>query len=343
MKDWADNPDISMLRNQKTVLISTFDPERRTKTIRLPRGGRAVVAEAGGSGAIVSLWMTFPGWFWQHWNPEAPVSQTILKTLVLRIYWDGCARPAVEAPACDFFGNGLCEASNFSSEYFGMSSGGFFCRFPMPFRRGFVIELENLDEQIDTEIFANVVYQKSETVSENSGYFHAQFHTARLAGPEPIEILDTRGRGHFAGCTLAMQGRDPNYLGFLEAPEHVWVDSDSPDPDFIGTGLEDYFMGGWYFREGTLSGPLHGVPSKDSLNASVAMYRVHERDAIHFQKRLKFQFIYPWKSDRLRPFVYSSVAYYYLESPEGDGPKFPAVQDLLCWYRTRNTDHISIP
>ena len=122
--------DIARFKAGKTCQLTTFNPAKKSKTIRVPRGQRIVLGEVQGSGVIASLWLTFPGWFWQHWNTAAPISQTILKTLILRIYWDGSDRPAVEAPVGDFFGNGLCEASNFASKYFGMSSGGFFCKFP---------------------------------------------------------------------------------------------------------------------------------------------------------------------------------------------------------------------
>ena len=140
-----------------------------------------------------------------------------------------------------------------------------------------------------------------------------------------------------------MQGQERNYLSFLEAPEYVHVDSDWETPRIVGTGLEDYFLGGWYFREGPFIGPYHGVPVKDILNASVAMYRVHEADAIHFQERLKFAFVNPWSPDRLRPFCSSSVAFLYLDKPDGQGAPIPSAKELMCWYRIRNSDHQSIP
>jgi hypothetical protein len=40
--------------------------------------------------------ITFPDWFWQYWNPTTPVSQSILISLVVRIYGDGAVQPAVE-------------------------------------------------------------------------------------------------------------------------------------------------------------------------------------------------------------------------------------------------------
>jgi hypothetical protein len=37
-------------------------------------------------------------------NPKSPINQSILKTLLLRLYWDDAEPPAVAAPVGDFFG-----------------------------------------------------------------------------------------------------------------------------------------------------------------------------------------------------------------------------------------------
>jgi hypothetical protein len=338
-----DPLNVALRRGETTRQLTTFDPVKKSKTLEVPRGRRVQIGEVKGTGYITSFWLTFPGWFWQHWNTNGPVNQSILKTLILRIYWDGATKPAVEAPVGDFFGAGLCEISSFASRYFGTSSGGFFCKFPMPFRRGFRIELENVDAEIDTDVFCNVLYQLTDTLPAEAAYFHAQFNTAHNEGPAPVPIAEAVGAGHYVGCQLYMQGKERNYLSFLEAPEYVYLDGDREKPTIVGTGLEDYFLGGWYFREGTLIGPDHGVPVKDTLNSAVAMYRAHTADAIHFRERLRFAFINPWAPERLRPFCYSSVGYLYLNSPEGQGVALPPAKDLLCWYRIKNTDRLSVP
>ncbi|HWD18412.1 MAG TPA: glycoside hydrolase family 172 protein [Verrucomicrobiae bacterium] len=338
----AEALSLAALRDETTQQFTTFNLQRKSKTIAIPRGKRVTIGKVEGEGYIAQFWLTFPGWFWQHWNPQADINQSILKTLILRIYWDDAAEPAVQAPVGDFFGAGLCEVVNFASRYFGTSSGGFFCKFPMPFRKSFRVELENLDPTINTDVFCNILYQLA-PLPEGLGYFHATFHTGSNPGPEPVLIAEAQGRGHYAGCLLYMQGEERNYLSFLEAPEYVYVDGDGITPRFTGTGLEDYFLSGWYFREGPFAGPYHGAPIKDALNASVAMYRVHKADAIHFQQRFKFAFENPWAPARLKPFCYSSAAFLYLDRPEGQGPAIPPAKELLCWYRIRNTDHQSIP
>jgi len=325
-----------------THQLTTFRPETRQKTFAVRRGERVTVGGAEGPGYIAQFWMTFPGWFWQHWATHQPISQTILKTLILRITFDDAEAPQIVAPVGDFFGIGLCEVASFTSRYLGMSSGGFYCSFPMPFRKSFRVEIENLDATIDTEVFVNILYQRVETLPESTPIFHAQFHTGENPGSEPLPIAEVAGKGKYVGCTLSCQGKDLNYLSFLEAPEYVYLDGQEGSPSIVGTGLEDYFLGGWYFREGTFAGPYHGVPVKDTLRSSVAMYRIHEQDAIHFDRSLRFAFQNPWDADRLQTFRYSSVGFLYLDRSV-PAPEMPARDELLGWYRIRECDHQSIP
>ena len=332
---------IATLRNEQTNQISTFDRNVRKK-VPVRRGETITLGDVSGCGYIAQLWLTFPGWFWRNWEPEAPISTTILKTLILRIYWDNSDKPAVEAPLGDFFGVGFCEVANFTSRYIGMSSGGFYTRFPMPFRKRFRIEIENRDAEIDTQVYANVLYQLTEHLPDHIAYFHSHFATGENTGSQPLGVANVSGRGHYAGCTLSIQAQDYNYLGFLEAPEYVFIDEDWEHARIVGTGLEDYFMGGWYFREGLFSGDLHGLPVKDALNSMTAMYRIHDADAIHFQHRFRIEFTNPFVEEA-RQFRHSSAAFLYLDSPEGQPPPLPSTNQLLCWYRMRNRDHQSIP
>ena len=324
-----------------THQLTTFDPQEREKVVTIDPGASCSLEPAQGPGFLAKLWITFPGWFWAHWEPERPVDQAVLKTLIVKIYVDDADTPQVCAPAGDLFGLGLGEMSSFAATWLGVSSGGFYLGFPMPFRSSLRIEFENRHPTMTTKVFCNALYQSVAALDDDTPYFHGFFATGRNSGPEPLELASTNARGRYVGCTLSCQGEKPNYLSFLEAPEYVYLDG-RDDPTIIGTGMEDYFLGGWYFREGTFAGPDHGVPVKDALSSSVAMYRIHTWDAIHFEHDFRMTFQTPWSPDRLRPFAHSSVAFLYLDRPE-PAPAVPGNDDLLCWYRTRPTDHQSIP
>jgi hypothetical protein len=336
---------VALLSDETTRQLSTYNHRTSTKTVSIDRGQTVVVGEVRATGTIQTLWITFPGWFWQHWNVNAPISQTILKTLILRIYWDGESAPAVESPVGDFFGNGLCQTPNFAAKYFGMTSGGFFCRFPMPFRKGFRIELENRDKIIDTVVFANILYQEVDELPPEAAWFHARFGTGVCDGTRPLQAASVQGRGHWAGINLSMQCKVKNSLHFLEAPEVVYIDDDWESPRYTGTGMEDYFLGGWYFREGEFTGPLHGVTTKDPFRSSVSMYRVHEADAVRFRKRLRWEFFHPIDASHYagKPVAWSATSFLYLDTPRGAGEGIGSAKELLCWYRIRDCDHVSLP
>lgn len=339
----GDLANAMRLRGGESRQVTTFDLARRSKTVSVPQGRRVVVGDVRGAGTISRIWLTFPGWFWMHWHPEASLSISILKTLILRIYWDGSTTPAVEAPVGDFCGIGHAEYKPFLSLPLGMSSGGFYSYWPMPFRSGFRIELENRDPHIGTDVFLNVSYREGDAPPDDAGYLAAQFRTARCRPDESITVLDAAGRGQFVGLTLSMQGKPLNYLAFLEAPEQIAIDDDWDTPRIVGTGLEDYFNGGWYFREGEFAGPLHGAPLKDPLRSMVSMYRFHIDDPISFTRRIRMRFVNPWETERLRDYWYSSVAFYYGDRPDPEPVPLPDADGLLSMYRTRDQDHTSIP
>lgn len=261
--------------------------------------------------------------------------------MIIRIYIDDATDPQVCAPVADLFGCGLAEVPSFAARWLGMSSGGFYLAFPMPFRSSLRIEVENRHPTMSTDIFCNALYQSVAELEDSVPTFHAFFATGRSTGAEPLLLADVTAGGRYVGCTLACQGEQRNYLSFLEAPEHVVLDGEA-EPRIVGTGMEDYFLGGWYFREGPFTGPDHGVPVKGALSSSVAMYRTHELDAIHFDRAFRMTFESPWSADRLRPYAHSSVAFFYLDRCVA-APPIPPTTDLLCWHRMRDTDHQSIP
>jgi hypothetical protein len=153
--------DICNLRSGKSYQFTSFNPLTREKTVRILPGEKRTIIESNKTGIITRIWLTFPGWFWKHWESGDVVDSTVLKKLIIRIYWDGNIEPSVESPAGDFFGIGHCEYRHFMSKFIGMSSGGFYCYFPMPFN-SIRIELENLHESIPMDVFFNVNYQEVE-------------------------------------------------------------------------------------------------------------------------------------------------------------------------------------
>jgi hypothetical protein len=341
-----ENLPLFSIRDMKSGQLTTFNNKTKQKAFPIQPGEKKILVQHDSPGIITRIWMTTSGWFWENWDvrEEKWPDTTILKKLILRIYWDDNKFPSVEAPIGDFFGVGHCEYKHFVSKYLGMSSGGFYCYFPMPFNK-VKIEVENLHVKSIPHVFLNANYTSYDVLPSDAGRFHCMYNSGTNAGSEPQYIMKTKGKGHFVGCCLSMQSWLPNYLGYLEAPEYIFIDDDfeEKNPSIVGTGLEDYFNGGWYFRDGEFNAPLHGVPLKDPLRSMISMYRFHESDAIYFDKSFTMLFQSPRPPEHTREFKFSSTAYWYQQSASELLYKLPSKDKLVDLYRIRDTDHQSIP
>ena len=74
-------------------------------------GETVTLAEMDGPGVIEHIWITV--------TDATPAGRYVLRDVVLRMYWDGEAKPSVESPLGDFFCNGFgrgCEVSRRNSD-----------------------------------------------------------------------------------------------------------------------------------------------------------------------------------------------------------------------------------
>lgn len=144
------------------------------------------------------------------------------------------------------------------------------------------------------------------------GYLHARWHRGLTESGTPHEWVQVRGRGKFVGVVLSMSGA--RELGFLEGDERIWSDGEQV---WNGTGTEDYFNSGWYFKDGPVSQSLHGAVrlSGERGHAEVSAYRFHLNDAVPFRRELRAA-IEHGGADDTREEDYASVAFWYAERPE---------------------------
>lgn len=102
----------------------------------LKKGETKVLADIEEMGIINHIWMTV--------TDRTEEGYYVLSDLVLRMYWDGEETPSVECPLGDFFCNGFGTGCRINSMPIAVNPvHGFNCYFPMPFRNGARITLEN--------------------------------------------------------------------------------------------------------------------------------------------------------------------------------------------------------
>jgi hypothetical protein len=319
--------------------------------ISLKPGETATLMEADGAGSIARMWVTTQDW------PDPGRFKVkrahILRKLLLRAYWDGETVPSIDCPLGDFFGAGFAEYREYHSLVMGMSSGGFYSYFPMPFGAHARVEIVNESDEPVPHFYYAVTYLAFDRLDEDVGRFHAKWRRATTEAGTPYTLLEAKGRGHFAGCILSMQ-QAPWKQGFdyLEGDEQIYIDGE-PFPSIHGTGTEDYFNAGWYFLNGAFAAPYHGVILKDDMRSRIIAYRFHIADPIPFERSLRVDMEHggpnadaeairraagkpvdlgavDWSGANDTPGCdYASVAYWYQTEPHTDFAPMPPVEKRL--------------
>jgi hypothetical protein len=312
-------------------------------SVRIAPGSTFTVAEVEGTGAIQHIWITT---HYQNW-----------RRLVLRFYWDGDSRPAIETPLGDFFCNGWCQFSQVSSLPIAVNpNGGMNSYWEMPFRRSFRITLENVaqpgnfpigdlprpGQSEEAVVYYQVTYALAE-VPDDAAYLHAQW---RRSNPLPYQGVHTlvdglRGEGQYVGTYLAWGVNNSGWWG--EGEIKFYMDGDNEFPTICGTGTEDYFGGAWNFDvpgQGYtyFSTPFLGlsqVTRPDGLYKSqqrFGMYRWHVMDPIRFEQELRVTIqALGWRAGRrylpLQDDI-ASTAFYYLGETSSERPPLPGPDGL---------------
>jgi hypothetical protein len=243
----------------------------------------------------------------------------LLRAIVLRIYWDGGKDPGVETPFGDFFCNGIRPRS-FRSMPIAVEQDTYVCRFPMPFRSGMRLCLQN-DTSLGIKAAAAVTRRGLEWKG-NEMYFHAAWRQAAGRGV-PYEILNIEGEGRYAGCYLASIGMDGSW-NILEGDETIYRDGETA-AGMHGTGLEDYFNGGWYYNNGIFTMPFAGALERSGIRTT--QYRFHVPDRVEFRKKIRVNIEFG-HANASRGYM-SSVAYWYGRKPVTVPYRLPAVQQRL--------------
>ena len=307
----------------------------------IPAGGSWEFPVLQGPGMITAIWMTFAGRI-----IEMLVRRRVPchKFLWIAIYYDGATSPAVEAPVGDFFGNGTRRYVHFDSRFLGMTSGGYYCFFPMLFRRSCRIVMHNRHpKQAIPLFFGAITWNQLPKWEEDLGYFHAHYaksvfrNSGKVSGSripnDPHVLLQETGRGHYVGTGLTIRptGIGSRFNGpyflfpYLEGNLKVYVDGERPlsaekmiekpvgapagGQSIEYTGVEDYFNSGWYYAKGAFSAAMHGCPVRSLWSGEVAQYRFHDADAFTWEKEIQVTLTHG-EFDQV-DCAMESVAYYY--------------------------------
>ncbi|GAB6166691.1 hypothetical protein JCM19992_26910 [Thermostilla marina] len=100
---------------------------------------------------------------------------------------------------------------------------------------------------------------------------------------EEFDIVDVESAGMLYQVTIAARS---TAFTFLESCVRAYFDG-ATDPVLLSSGLEDYFLGTYFFNRGMYHTDVAGLTHMDKEDHSFSAYRFHEEDPIFFQKGLR--------------------------------------------------------
>ena len=296
------------------------DPNSNWDNKNVEPGATKVLLDAQGPGVVTHIWLTFLGPEPQNWAKGGSADH---QEMLLRVFYDGEARPAVEAPVGDFFASAFGRrAEVISLPVVVEDADSYNCFWQMPFRKTIRIEIENQSAKPISLLYYNIDWIKKEKIEDDAPYFYAQYRQEY-----PVEhgkdyvVLETEGKGHYVGTVMSVRTRSPAWFG--EGDEKIYIDGEAK-ASIWGTGTEDYFLSAWGLKR--TSTPYFGVPQFDQwgiVGGHTSAYRWHLNDPFVFGKSIKVTFEhFGWMSPDENPHYksdswnereddYSSVAFWY--------------------------------
>jgi len=327
---------------------SSSDPTGGNRdNVRIPPGETVVLADLDGPGCVTHIWFT-----------HQYSARGGLRKLVLRAWFDEAETPCVEAPLGDFFGLGHAMTYAYASTPLAVGTqGGLNSFWPMPFTKRARFTITNEGRQPCNSFFYYIDYQKYAHPPPDQARFHAQYRQAMPCVPgEPYVVLESRGRGHFAGCNLSIEQREDGWWG--EGDDHFFIEGETT-PSLRGTGSEDYFSGAWCYHY-EFAYPFFGMPFRGrfledgllveytpDLRGEAAkewhwpnawkkgdlwnVYRYHLESPIPFRHSVRMELEHGFINNERRD-AYSSVAYWYQDHPHSHQPPLPDWRERMPYY-----------
>ena len=338
---------LPMAKDFKRKRFSSFDCSGGNRDwIVINPGECPTIADTAEQGCIRHIWCTIG-----RDSISNKYDRAFYRRIIIRMFWDGSDRPAVEAPIGDFFGMGHGICRNFVSAPLQMSpenGRGFNCWFPMPFSKGARIEVENQCTH-EISLYYYIDWDHYDGLDENTLRFHAswnreltqgisdrglggmefQMEGVNLSDKDNYLILETEGTGHYVGCNINIHNRRGSWFWDWpgEGDDMIVVDNEPFPPAIHGTGTEDYvnmaFCPTQYY-----CAPYHGLILGGGPNwgGKITYYRYHILDPVPFTKSIRVSIEHGHANRRSDD--WSSTAYWY-QKGTGNIKRVPKVADRL--------------
>ncbi|MEN8164530.1 MAG: DUF2961 domain-containing protein [Acidobacteriota bacterium] len=217
-----------------------------------------------------------------------------LGEVVIRMSFDG--QTTVNMPLPWFFGIGRPSCRPVRSLFIGGDQGEVYSYFPKPFHSRAEVEVELSSASAEGLKLGFAVRRMGRAPASDAALFNTQMIDVPGSVPgRDAVLLDLVGPGRLAGLAVTAGSTSSAGWAFLEGDETLRIDGED-SPSWRGTGVEDFFGGGFYFRidrgrPGIFRQALHGMTciGGTAERPSMSLYRLMPTDGPIFDRSLLFE------------------------------------------------------
>ena len=252
---------------------------------RVLGGGReAVLYEHQGKGCLTHFW--FGGNFKGVENTR------------IRYYVDGTEQPAIDMAL--YLGHGIGFGDNhapWATKHVGKigRGNGIYHNYRIPFGKSIRVTAQRApDAEDNPQIWWIIRGVENLRISiggvvlpESARLTLSKLENHVAAGLEEFDLFKAPGAGAVHQVTIAAESLDePKRLTFLEACIRAYADG-AKEPRLLSSGLEDYFLGTYYFDTGKYHADIAGLTHFDPRAGRFSAYRFHDEDPLFFKNGLR--------------------------------------------------------
>jgi hypothetical protein len=272
----------------------------------------ATLAEKFGSGYLDHMW--FGGGF-PHFSK-----------LRLRIYVDGEAAPSIDMEVGMGVGVGFEDSyAPWGTRFNGITGApsGIFINYRIPYSTSIRMTAElpgGVPRGTDFWWIVRGIENLPLEISglQIPGHARLKLHKREDLLVQPLDeflLCDVAGAGMVFMLTMAAKSTN---FEFMEGQMRVYFGKER-EPQFLSSGLEDYFLGTYYFNRGLYHLDQAGLTHKSDEDHSFSAYRFHDLDPIIYSNGLRVACRCGEKSDsevfgttgHPQPTVYSTYVWTY--------------------------------
>jgi len=246
-------------------------------------GKEAVLFEHEGKGCLTHFW------FGGNFNG--------VEDTRIRYYIDGEETASIDMDL--YMGHGIGFNDNrapWSNKHMGKigARNGFFNNFRIPFGTSVRVTAQRAENADDNQPIWWIIRGVENGRVTLGGEKLPETARLKLIRQENIEVdelaefdlFDAKGAGAVFKVTIAAEGLEDGGITYLEGCIRAYK-AGSKEPILISSGLEDYFLGTYYFDTGFFHSDTGGLTHLDQERKTFSAYRFHDEDPIFFSKGLR--------------------------------------------------------